>query len=168
MLPTQFEICDVDKYDWRIQQPIFDANPLIVYVDCPAKDHLGKPMKADPYGRALAAVSILKEDGTKVDIADLLIDKGLADRYYGGTKERSFMKDAPTEPEQVQVTTKTPEVPPLQETCGPAETEPEKKTRASRKRKMPVIDANAATSETFSERPIKKTRKSQKMITSQN
>ena len=78
-------------------------------------------MKADPYGRTLAAVAFIKEDGTKVDIADLLIGKGLADRYYGGTKQRSFMKDAPTEDgvEKVQLTTKTPdpETPPFEGTC---------------------------------------------------
>lgn len=151
MLPSSFEICDVDKYDWRVQQKIFDVNPIIVYVNCPAKDHLGKPMTPDPYSRTLAAVAIMKEDGTKVDIATLLIDAGLADRYYGGTKERSFMKNAPVEEavskEPSEMTNQTSE--PVVETVNVQ--------RTSRKRKVP--ESKEIIQETTSERPIKKTRK---------
>lgn len=95
MLPAHFQILDVDVYDWRKQQKIFDDEPVFVFVDCPSKDHLGKTMVADPYGRDLGAVTILLQRNgdavTEIDIATLLVDAKLADRYYGGTKQRTFM-----------------------------------------------------------------------------
>ena len=95
MLPAHFQILDEDVYDWRKQQKIFDVEPVFVLVDCPSKDQEGKNMVADPYGRDLGAVKILNEKN-EIDIANLLVDAKLADRYYGGTKLRTFMQGQPT------------------------------------------------------------------------
>lgn len=111
-------------------------------------------MTPDPYSRTLAAVTILKDNGTKVDIADLLIRVGLADRYYGGTKERTFMKNAPLDDAA------KPAVQSTEPVEAPAQ-------RASRQRKMPEVKeathaatpATPATAES-SDRPMKKTRRS--------
>lgn len=95
MLPAHFQILDEDVYDWRKQQKIFDTEAVFVLVDCPSKDREGKNMVSDPYGRDLGAVKILNascDESSGIDIASLLVDGGLADRYYGGTKQRNFMK----------------------------------------------------------------------------
>lgn len=98
MSPDHFDILDEDVYDWRKQQKIFDIVPVFVFVDCPAKDQNGKNMCADPYGRDLGSVQILEPESntmTGVDIATLLVNAKLADHYYGGTKQRTFMQDQP-------------------------------------------------------------------------
>lgn len=93
ILPDQFEIQEIDCYDWRKQQKIFDAHPVIVEIECPLLDSKGKLKQADPYKRELGSVSIVKssKQETPINIANLLIDIGIADKYEGGKKTRSFM-----------------------------------------------------------------------------
>lgn len=91
MLPDQFKISAEDSYDWRKQKKIFDQHPIIVEVDCPAVDSKGKNIDLDPYFRDLAKVIVMS--GTEPwDVAQTLIQLGIADPYEGGKKDRTFMK----------------------------------------------------------------------------
>ena len=95
MLPNHFQILDEDVYTWQKQRPIFDANPVMVVLDCSVPEDAKQ--KSEKYKRELAKISIVKDknDEKGRDIAEILIEAGLADPYEGGTKVRSFMKNAP-------------------------------------------------------------------------
>lgn len=95
MLPDHFNLVDEDVYTWQKQRPIFDANPVMVVLDCTVPEDAKQ--KREKYKRELAQVMVVKDkdDEKGSDLAKLLIDAGLADPYGGGTKVRSFMKNAP-------------------------------------------------------------------------
>ena len=94
MSPNNFKVCTEDVYDWRAQQKVFNKEPIMVMVDCPSIDKEGKKIVLDKYGRELGSVAVLQDesDCTGWDVAQLLIEKELVDRYEGKTKKRSFMK----------------------------------------------------------------------------
>lgn len=91
MLPDQFKVVAEEMYDWRKQKKVFDQYPVIVEVDCPALDSKGKTVVPDPYFRDLGKITVTSCD-EPWDVAQTLINLGLADPYEGGKKERTFMK----------------------------------------------------------------------------
>lgn len=91
MLPDHFKVVAEDVYDWRKQKKIFDQFPVIVEVDCPALDSNGKKIDLDPYFRDLGKIVVTSCE-KPWDVAQTLIDLGIADPYEGGKKERTFMK----------------------------------------------------------------------------
>lgn len=96
-LPEHFVEDSKTQYDWRKQRPVFDANPVLINVYCPetcVDQKTGKtcPLKVDPYARTIGRVTKYDSED-KESLSDMLIRRKLCDRYDGGKKERTFMKE---------------------------------------------------------------------------